>query len=156
MEGVDTFVTLVARWRASHWWQMIWTGPFFEKKGVQWGYASILHNLKSPIRLPLGPLVHGWFKNTKTIPCVQVNTMSCCKYHELLSIPWVHIYTMSPCQYHESMSIPWFHVYTMSPCLYHESFLLTRIIINTMTQKFELQKYQKLGYTNYRIEEMHV
>ena len=76
------------------------------------------------------------YHESKSIPWVQVHTMSPSPYIESKSVTWVRVYTVSPSPYHESKSIPSVHasmpyynskfilkgqVYSMSPRLYHES-----------------------------------
>ena len=55
--------------------------------------------------------------------------------YESKSIPWVQVYTMSLSLYHTSKSISWIQVYTMSPRLHHESKSIPWVLFYTMRQK---------------------
>ena len=96
---------------------------------------------KSRIRARIGPFVCMWFKSTdtvtlkKSIPWVQVKTMSPSVYQESKCILCVQVFTMTPNLYwvqvqvyimspslnHRSKSTPWLLVSATSPNVYHEA-----------------------------------
>ena len=83
------------------------------------------------------------YRESMSIPSVQVYTMSLCLYHDSMGIPWVHAYTISPCLYHESMSITLVLVNSMRPCLYHESLPITWFNVYTMSPEIQITEIQK-------------
>ena len=74
-------------------------------------------------------------------------------YHESKSLPWVQVYTVSPTLYHEPKFLPWAQVYTMSPSLYHESKFIPWVQVNTMNPSlYHTRRFRKKS--NFKVEQI--